>query len=699
MKKMICIYGIVLAVLLCNGCADRIPIIQDGQEQTTENEKYGIGLSGVQHYEDDTFLDSDGQVALIAMVEADAKIDNKKLIELNILSSDETSVIIQYTLELEEQNYEEPVDVPYEYHVVRFDKNTNEKKELTFVESYLMIKGLKECISIEKYDGENTIIESYNYNLEPIGSVTISSQYSGNLTTDGKRYYYVENGLVCCSDMLKNTSHSIEMDSYFLAENMIGVITDNGKDYVVVNGIAKDYKNYQFIFDVENHEIFRVNDMVEMYAEVDKDIYVEKKWGEMYIEYWLVGESLETAKEYHCSNVNEETYLYTMNSGHLCFVDENKKSVALTIYQHKDSKQINYTNLNFEQYIPELKEEDMPEEMYGGAEIYLHGEPVYLDDKTILLQFIDIKGNRYFALWTVEVKKNTENDLITVQDHLMGSCPSVDIFAFEGVLLRPGEVSDELRPLKEKADQLEDKYDVEIYIGEECADLMGGYAVHPLNDYALLEEALHSLDEAMSRYPDNFFSQFEYSWYEDGLSIYLASELKGIEDGVLGTAGGFQFERNAETSLVLDCNNIYGMTSTFHHELSHAIEDKITYVESTESKVILKAEDWEAMNTYPDMYTYSYEDSYNEAYDEVIYQYMYYSDADVSNTCFVDSYALSYPSEDRSRIFESVMCDYYEVDFDKAPRIKAKLNYYADAIREVFDTTGWEDVPWEVYQE
>jgi hypothetical protein len=60
---------------------------------------------------------------------------------------------------------------------------------------------------------------------------------------------------------------------------------------------------------------------------------------------------------------------------------------------------------------------------------------------------------------------------------------------------------------------------------------------------------------------------------------------------------------------------------------------------------------------------------------------------------------LSYPTEDRARIFESVMCDYYDIDFNKAPRIKAKLNYYADAIREAFDTTGWEEMPWEVYQE
>jgi len=31
------------------------------------------------------------------------------------------------------------------------------------------------------------------------------------------------------------------------------------------------------------------------------------------------------------------------------------------------------------------------------------------------------------------------------------------------------------------------------------------------------------------------------------------------------------------------------------------------------------------------------------------------------------------------------------------PLIKDKLNFYAECIRETFDTTGWENVEWERY--
>ena len=39
----------------------------------------------------------------------------------------------------------------------------------------------------------------------------------------------------------------------------------------------------------------------------------------------------------------------------------------------------------------------------------------------------------------------------------------------------------------------------------------------------------------------------------------------------------------------------------------------------------------------------------------------------------------------------------YQIDFTKAENLRKKLNYYAKCMREVFDTTGWSDVPWEAY--
>ena len=83
-------------------------------------------------------------------------------------------------------------------------------------------------------------------------------------------------------------------------------------------------------------------------------------------------------------------------------------------------------------------------------------------------------------------------------------------------------MSDSLKPLRQKADALEAKYGIEIYIGEECATTIGGYNISPLLKSAKVEEALEMLDRELAKYPENFFKQFTYSWIK-GFEIVLKS--------------------------------------------------------------------------------------------------------------------------------------------------------------------------------
>lgn len=49
-------------------------------------------------------------------------------------------------------------------------------------------------------------------------------------------------------------------------------------------------------------------------------------------------------------------------------------------------------------------------------------------------------------------------------------------------------------------------------------------------------------------------------------------------------------------------------------------------------------------------------------------------------------------------IFESVMSDrLINIDFSKSPVLRSKLNYFCECMRKSFDSTDWDDVPWEVY--
>ena len=62
---------------------------------------------------------------------------------------------------------------------------------------------------------------------------------------------------------------------------------------------------------------------------------------------------------------------------------------------------------------------------------------------------------------------------------------------------------------------------------------------------------------------------------------------------------------------------------------------------------------------------------------------------------FITDYALTYPTEDRALLMESAM-NQYTWDFEPESGTRRKLQYYADCIRDCFDTEGWpETALWE----
>ena len=68
---------------------------------------------------------------------------------------------------------------------------------------------------------------------------------------------------------------------------------------------------------------------------------------------------------------------------------------------------------------------------------------------------------------------------------------------------------------------------------------------------------------------------------------------------------------------------------------------------------------------------------------------------------FIDSYGITYPTEDRAEIFGTAMDDYLngftdDPNFETDTPLYYKLSYYRKCIRDGFDTTEWPDkLPWE----
>ena len=196
----------------------------------------------------------------------------------------------------------------------------------------------------------------------------------------------------------------------------------------------------------------------------------------------------------------------------------------------------------------------------------------------------------------------------------------------------------------------------------------------------MIRNALIILDEALSDYPKDFFYQLQN---EDGvpLEINLSGTISpvGGYDSISNAVGLHNYNSGMQY-VILDINNLYLLETTIYHEIFHAIDCIITY------NSILFDSDWNALNPKDFEYDYGYKS--NEGNNDTTY--LYYTEEGY----FIDIYSKSYPNEDRARIFENAMSGssyYFESE-----GLYRKLAYICRALREVFDSSTWEETTtWE----
>ena len=243
------------------------------------------------------------------------------------------------------------------------------------------------------------------------------------------------------------------------------------------------------------------------------------------------------------------------------------------------------------------------------------------------------------------------------------------------------EPSEEDALLKQRAEELGEKYGLTILVGDDCDTVFDEFYAEIETDYWTVNNALDTLDAALSVYPEGFFRQLRYgSVY--GIRIQLITNLMADGSGRYGDGySAFAQEKWDHYLVVMDIEDTY--TETYYHEISHIIDSYLEWDSWNREDALYSEEAWAAMN--PDWFTgYSYDYSvehYLEDYES-----------------FVDSYSTISPTEDRARVMEYAMMDYGVWTFEDADILVAKLAYYSRCIRDAFDTEGWpEMLPWEQY--
>lgn len=243
----------------------------------------------------------------------------------------------------------------------------------------------------------------------------------------------------------------------------------------------------------------------------------------------------------------------------------------------------------------------------------------------------------------------------------------------------------------ERAEQLSEKYGVDIKIADQCDTEYDDKLATRECDPARVSEGLDIVERAMSAFPEGFFSQLYYGGYHR-IEIDLMGEVsnKFYVEGHYPTA--FVQHSSGKVTMVLNINvGSAALEQNFYHETSHII-DRVLEWDSLYRDGALYSESgwWElnpdefiALNPYAGGYFDSYEIMPMEYYQESFSNY------------FVIDYGKSFATEDRATIFELAMSGDTQRLRNGSP-LYEKLEYYSLCIRDCFDTDGWDGhTPWE----
>ena len=238
------------------------------------------------------------------------------------------------------------------------------------------------------------------------------------------------------------------------------------------------------------------------------------------------------------------------------------------------------------------------------------------------------------------------------------------------------------RQLYDRAAELSERFGVDIRIAEQCAADYSHYDTYLLTDPVFVRSALDILEESLSLYPEGFFRQLPYGDLES-IRIELVGGLT-VKEGIdthPASIGAFAQEQGSCYIIVLD--GFLLQPQTLFHEFSHIIDARLEWDSMLREDALYSEDAWLALQPEGFRYAMRYTDVPGE-----LLPFM-------ESGCFITEYALTYPTEDRAVLMEAAMSN-NTWNFEPGSGTRRKLQYYADCIRDCFDTELWpETTLWE----
>lgn len=224
-----------------------------------------------------------------------------------------------------------------------------------------------------------------------------------------------------------------------------------------------------------------------------------------------------------------------------------------------------------------------------------------------------------------------------------------------------------LQQCAQRALELKDKYGVHVHVGEDALSVSGGYEL--VSEYLVptMSEMMDRIETLLMKFPENFLKE---SLAKGEMHISLVRSISGNKEVV-------QFYESGDAYVVLQASE--NIEDNFLHGVAYIIDSHVLGNSRD-------YDDWKKLNPEEFDYDYNY--------------YVYDSHGDSSyltgeGRAFADAYAMTFPHEDRCRLFVHAMLDGNEEIFS-TEAMQAKLKRMCQGIRESYgyerdgNTYHWE---------
>lgn len=249
-----------------------------------------------------------------------------------------------------------------------------------------------------------------------------------------------------------------------------------------------------------------------------------------------------------------------------------------------------------------------------------------------------IDGQTYILFYVVD--ENTE--LITeifLWEYAKAEREAVDAVSVKKYGELPLEI--DYANLTDKAEALEEKYEINIIMGENVNYDFEAYEYEQVTDEERIAVALDELQLALEAFPEGMCTEMCLD-YAVGFNVYLCGAFTPKDKDNISDASAFYTFENGYYNLMMNIT-LENTEANVIHEMTHAIDNYFVLCGVSEQL----EEDWKACNPKDFTYLESY-----FGYEE-LYEYTYLDDYEsVNDIYFIDTYSCTFPGEDRSRVFE-----------------------------------------------